>query len=148
MFITVQNCLNMAILNYDRKLCSTGLQPFKLIAREHYFASLLPPHLSQALSQHSISYMNPPTSFSTLRARQNGHRFANDIFKPFAWMKCLNFDWNFTDVCSQGSNWQNASIGPDNGLATNRRLAIIWTNGNLCCWRLYASLGVNELKWY
>ena len=52
---------------------------------------------------------------------------------------------NFTEVCSQVSNWQYASIGSDNGLAPSRRQAIIWTNDDLgywaymhhsasCCW--------------
>ena len=33
----------------------------------------------------------------------------------FLQWKCLNSDYNFTEVCSQGPNWQNATIGPDNG---------------------------------
>ena len=45
--------------------------------------------------------------------------------------KCLNFAYYFTEVCSQGSNWQYPSIGPDNGLAPIRRQAIIWTNDGL-----------------
>ena len=36
----------------------------------------------------------------------------------------MNLDLDFTEVCSQGSNYQYCSIGSDNGLA----LAIIWTN--------------------
>ena len=45
--------------------------------------------------------------------------------------KCLNFAYYFTEVCSQGSNWQYPSIGPDNGLAPIRRQAIIWTRDGL-----------------
>ena len=30
--------------------------------------------------------------------------------------------------CPEGSSYQYVSIGSDNGLATNRRQAIIWTN--------------------
>ena len=37
-------------------------------------------------------------------------------------------------------------MGSDNGLAPTRRQAIIWTNGGLVYWRIYASLGLNELK--
>ena len=37
-----------------------------------------------------------------------------------------------------------ASLGSDNGLAPDRRQAIIWNNGGLIYRRLYASLGVNE----
>ena len=40
----------------------------------------------------------------------------------------MNFDYNFTEVGSQGSNWQYSIIGLDNGLAPTRRQAIIWTN--------------------
>ena len=36
----------------------------------------------------------------------------------------------FTEVCSQWSNWQNASIGSDNGMAPNRLQTIIWTNAD------------------
>ena len=42
--------------------------------------------------------------------------------------KCMNFDQDFTEVCSQGSNQQYFSIGSDNGLTPSRREAIFWTN--------------------
>ena len=42
--------------------------------------------------------------------------------------KCKNFYKKFTEVCSQGSNWQLSIIGSDNGLALSRRQAIFWTN--------------------
>ena len=35
-------------------------------------------------------------------------------------------------------------IGLDNGLVTNRRQAIIWTNVHQIHWRIYAALGGNE----
>ena len=38
------------------------------------------------------------------------------------------------------------SIGSDNGLALNRRHAIISTNDDPVQWRIYTSLGLNELK--
>ena len=37
--------------------------------------------------------------------------------------KCLNFEYNLTEVCSQGFNWQCCSIGSDNDLAPTRRQA-------------------------
>ena len=40
----------------------------------------------------------------------------------------MSFDWNFTKVCSYGSNQQYSSIAADNVLAPARRQAIIWTN--------------------
>ena len=42
------------------------------------------------------------------------------------------------EVCSQGSNWQYSSIASHNGLALNQS----W----LVYWRIYASLGHNELN--
>ena len=47
----------------------------------------------------------------------------------FSWMIFFYFDWNSTEVCSQGSKWQYISIGSGNGLAPNRRQAI---NLNQC----------------
>ena len=61
-------------------------------------------------------------------------------------LKCIcmkNFLFRFkfsTEVCSRGSNWQ-PSIGLDNGLALNRRQAMIWTNADSIHWRIYKALG-------
>ena len=55
--------------------------------------------------------------------------------------KILYLDKNCTDVCPQGANWQSSSIGLNNGLAPNRRQAIIWTNADPINWRIYATLG-------
>ena len=52
----------------------------------------------------------------------------------------------FTEICSQESNWQKASIGSGNGLAPNRRQAITWTNADPVHWRTYAALGGDELS--
>ena len=43
------------------------------------------------------------------------------------------------------SNEQYPSIGSDNGLAPTRRQAIMWANDDMVYWRIYASLGLNEL---
>ena len=56
--------------------------------------------------------------------------------------------WLKFDVCPQGSNWQSSSIGLDNGFAPNRRQAIIWTNADPINWRIYATLGGDELTQY
>ena len=61
---------------------------------------------------------------------------------------CMNFDWNFTEVCSQESNLQYSSISSDNGLMPNRQQAIIWTNEGSGLWCIYTSLGLNELKFH
>ena len=62
------------------------------------------------------------------------------------WMKIIVFfNSNFTEICSQRSNYQYASIGSDNDLVPNRWKAIIWTKVGLVYWCIYASLGLNEL---
>ena len=43
----------------------------------------------------------------------------------------LYFNSNFTEICSQGSNYQYASTGSDYGLAPVRHQAFIWTKGGL-----------------
>ena len=43
-------------------------------------------------------------------------------------------------------NWQQSTIGSDNGLAPNRQQTIIWTNDGIVYWGTYASLGLNELN--
>ena len=63
----------------------------------------------------------------------------------FSWIKMFIFWSNITEICSQGSNQQYTSIGSDNGLAPNRRQAIISNNADPVCWRIYVSLGPNEL---
>ena len=60
--------------------------------------------------------------------------------------KFLYFDSNFTEVCSQGVNRQKVSVGSGNGLAPNRRQAIIWTNADPGLWRKYAALGGDMLS--
>ena len=61
---------------------------------------------------------------NTLRPRQNGRHFADDILSAFSWMKMFEFRLKF--------HWslflKYSSIGSDNGLAPTRRQAIIWTN--------------------
>ena len=52
---------------------------------------------------------------------------------------------NFTGIYFYGSNWQQSSIGSDNGLVPNRQQAIIWTNDGLVHWCKYALLSLNEI---
>ena len=82
------------------------------------------------------------------------HTKAETKWPPFPWrhfrmhfLECysMNFDCNLTDVCSWGSNLQYTSTASCNGLAPIRRQAIIWINDGQVCWRIYASLGLNEL---
>ena len=68
--------------------------------------------------------------------RQNGRHFGRRHFQ----MKIVEFQLKFTEICSQESNWQKASIALGNGLAPNRRQAITWTNDAPVHRRIYAAL--------
>ena len=39
---------------------------------------------------------------NTLRPWQNGRQFADNIFSCIIFNENVNFDWNFTEICSQG----------------------------------------------
>ena len=75
----------------------------------------------------------------------NGRHFANDISNACSWKKkfhyWLRFCWSLFLRC----NWQQHSIGLDNGLAPNRRQAINGTNADPIHWRIYAALGGDVL---
>ena len=67
----------------------------------------------------------------THRGQDKMAAFSQTTFQMRFWeWKYLNFDYNFTEACFEGSNWQYASIGSDNGLAPKRRQAFIWTNAD------------------
>ena len=80
-----------------------------------------------------------------LRPRRNGRRFADDISNAFPWKHLVYIDQNFTEICFQGTN-QQAISGSDNSLASIRRQGFIWIIDGLAYWRIYASLGLDELK--
>ena len=67
--------------------------------------------------------------------------FSNAFSRMKHFVFWLKFHWRL----SQGSNWQSSSIGLDNGLSPIRRQAIIWTNADPINWRIYATLGGDEL---
>ena len=85
------------------------------------------------------------TSINPLRQKQNGRLFADDVFIRII----LNENsWISNNISLKYVPYgliDNVIIGSDNGLASNRRQAIIWTNNGLVYWRIYASLGLNEL---
>ena len=77
---------------------------------------------------------------------QNVRLLADDIYR------CIIVNEKFCILIkislkffSLGPNWQQPSTGLDNGLAPNRRQAIIWTNVGPIHWRIYAALGGDEL---
>ena len=59
--------------------------------------------------------------------------------------KLMYFHSNFTEICSQGSSWQQPSIGSDNGLALKMRQAIISANADPVHWRICVAPGGDEL---
>ena len=60
-------------------------------------------------------------------------------------MKIFEFQFNYYWSVSVRSSWQYASIGLDNGLAPNRRQAIIWANADPIDLHIYAALGGDGL---
>ena len=79
--------------------------------------------------------------FDTLRLRQNGSHFADNIFR------CIFMNEKFYILIE--ISLILVPEGPidnclDNGLAPNRRQAIIWTNADLIRWHIYAALGGDE----
>ena len=92
------------------------------------------------LNQSSMAKVN------TLRQRQKGCYFPEDILKSIFLMKTykfwLRFHWSLV-LRVQLAIFQHWS---DNGLALSRWQAIIWTNDGLFTDVYFASLGLNELN--
>ena len=73
-------------------------------------------------------------------------RWADDIFRCiFVIEKFCILIKILLNVVDKGLIDKN-SIGLDNGLAPNRRQGIFWTIADLIHWRIYAALGVDELR--
>ena len=86
-------------------------------------------------------------SFISSSPRQNGHHFADDIFKClFVNEKSCIFIQISLKFFAKALIDNKANIGSGTGLAPFRRQAIIWTKYALICWRIYASFGLNEFK--
>ena len=87
----------------------------------------------------SLSYMLKGLNYlcnvsvNTLRPRQNGRHFPDDIFK------CIFLNENV---------WISLQISLKSvpKVQINNILAIIWSNGGIVYWRIYASFGLNELR--
>ena len=77
----------------------------------------------------------------------NGCHFADNIFKRIFLNQnyCIT-TWIWLKFVPKFPNKQYASSDSDNGLAPNRRQAIVCTNDGLVYWRIYATLGLNELS--
>ena len=76
---------------------------------------------------------NMSVMVNTLRPRQNGRHFPDDIFKCIFLNESI---WNSIEISLKFApkspiNNIPALVGSDNGLALTRRQAIIWTNAAL-----------------
>ena len=101
------------------------------------------------LPSYSVIHSSISCSVNTLRPRQNGYFFPEHILKCIFLNKIFEFWSKFTEVCSQWSSWQYASIGSDNGLALNRWQATIWTNVGMVqlVWCTNAYICVTRPQW-
>ena len=79
---------------------------------------------------------------TTMKLRQKGYHFADDILE--CTMKMFIFRLKFYSSCSEGLNWQYASIGPGNVWAPNRRKAVIRNSDDLVQCHIYASLSLKD----
>ena len=90
--------------------------------------------------------------FNSFPPGQNGSHFADDIFMCiFMNEKSRILSQISLKFVPKGPIDNKVSIGSGNGLAPNRRQAIIWTNADPVQRRIYAALGGDELiviyKW-
>ena len=69
----------------------------------------------------------PGHTLNTLRPGKNGRHFTGHFQVHFLEHKLWISKQNFAEICSVWPNRHYGSIGSDNGLAPNRRQAIIWT---------------------
>ena len=72
---------------------------------------------------------------NTLRVRQNGRRFTDDIFKRISLNKKV---WILIKI-----SLKLIPKGSNKSLALNRRQAIIWTSGGLVYWQIYHSASMS-----
>ena len=91
-----------------------------------------------------VSSLVPSYYLNILRSRQMT-AFCRWHFKVhFIDTKLLKFNYNFTEICSSGFNWQYGSIGSDKGFVLTRQQARI-SNDGLGCWHIHAPLALIEL---
>ena len=85
---------------------------------------------------------------NTLRPKRNGRHFPDDFFKCFSWMKMYKFRLRFHWILfwrvrlTIFQHWLRLRLGADK--AASYYLNLWW----LVYWRIYASLGLNELTQY
>ena len=94
------------------------------------------------MCRHKYPLRNTLSTLNTWRPRQNVRHFPDNIFKRIF----LNENvWIFINISLKfipKGPIDNISIGSDKGMVLNRRQAVVWTNGGLNYWRIYASSGL------
>ena len=83
---------------------------------------------------------------NTLRFKQNGRHFADDVFNSIFLNENFRISNNISLKYFPKRLIDNISPLVHYGLAPNRRQAIIGTNDSLVNWHIYESLGLNELR--
>ena len=73
---------------------------------------------------------------------QNGRHFENNIFKYIFTSEISSIMIRISLKFFYGQIVYKSNIASADGLAPNRRRAIIWTNADPVHWRIYAALGV------
>ena len=81
-------------------------------------------------------YMNSThnRSVNTLRPRQNGCHFADNIFEFIFFQKLFCFASNFIEIYLQGSSWQNSSTDLAAKQMTNHYLNAWWSQFTVYIW--------------
>ena len=82
--------------------------------------------------------------FNSSLPEQNGRHFTDDIFKRIFLNEKSKFRFKF--YWNLFLRVQYVSVGSSNGLAPNRRQAVIWTNADPVHQRINAALGGDELR--
>ena len=114
-------------INNDRQIPAICLHIKQIYLSADLTHDMIITSLGSSLQQMCLSTL----ILNTLRLRQNGRHFTDNIFKSIF----LNYNLNFKYIslkyaCPLGSNSQYVIISLENGLALNRQQAIIWTNQN------------------
>ena len=83
---------------------------------------------SQRANDRESVYIHVHTISLVMGPVRNGPNVADTIFKLFSF---FYFVLKSNEACLWGANWQQVSIGSDNGLAPSKRRAILWTTYGL-----------------
>ena len=101
------------------------------------------PHLGHTLKRNRYNRRQHWKGCLAQRGRGKWPPRSRRIFQiHFLEWKCWNLNWDFIDFFPQGPLNNNSALVE---IMPIRRRAIIWVNDGPAYWRLYASLGLNEL---